>query len=216
MNAALSLREKETRTRKNALRIAMRAARRQLSQAHVRDASRRACAHLLTMSEVCSARVVAVYSAIRQEIDPSAAVEALWQRGQTVVFPRVVEGERTLRFHAVATRAQLAPGTLGIPSPTDACPEVPLKAIEAVVVPGLAFDAHGRRLGWGGGFYDATLAACPGLRIGLAYHTQLVERVPADERDLPMDYLVTDAGIRAIAQQPSNQTAPGRGAQDTE
>lgn len=216
MNATLSLREKDTTARKNALRTAMRHARRSLSRAQRRGASSRACTHLLAMPAVRVANTVAVYSAIRSEASPDDAIEALWRRGATLAFPRVIEGQRTLRFHAVAERAALAPGAFGIASPTPACAEVPLAALEVVVVPGLAFDRRGYRLGWGRGYYDATLAACPGVRIGFAYHRQLIERVPASEHDQAMDFLVTEAGVTAIARQRPNQAPRTRGLQDKE
>ena len=216
MNATLSPREKETRTRKDALRIAMRRTRRMLSQAHRGGASRRACTHLMAMPVMRSAGTVAVYSAIRREADPAMAVETLWQTRKTVVFPRVIEGRPALRFSTVAERAELVPGSFGVACPAADRPEVPLRAIEVFVVPGLAFDPRGYRLGWGRGYYDATLACSRGVRIGFAFHNQLVTRVPESDHDQPMDYLVTDAGVVAFAQQPPNQAPPSSGLQDKE
>lgn len=211
MNVTLSAGEKETRTRKDALRTAMRNTRDQLSRACASSASRRACAHLAAMPQVLAARTVAVYSAIRGEADPSAAAETLWARGVTVAFPRVVAGVRTLRFHAVTDTGQLVPGAFGIASPTATSPEVPLSAIDVVVVPGLAFDRRGVRLGWGRGHYDATLTGCPGVRIGFAYHRQLIECVPDSDHDQAMDFVVTETGAMAIAiarQRPNHAPRP--------
>ena len=91
------------------------------------------------------------------------------------------------------------PGPFGILEPDRGAPEVPLERIDLFLVPGLAFDGQGHRLGFGGGYYDeigALLrAAGRGLMIGLGFDFQLVESCPAGEGDVSLDCLVTDARV---------------------
>ena len=194
MKPALSLGEKETQQHKRELRVAMRRTRRLMSRDHRREASSRACAHVLSLPEMATARVVAGYIAVRGEADPAEVLAQVRARGGTVAYPRVVADQRQLWFHA-AEPEQLTPGPFGIAAPSERHPRLPLAAIDIVLVPGLAFDRRGSRLGWGQGHYDATLADCPGLRVGFGFHAQKIEHIPTSEHDVPLDLVITEAGI---------------------
>jgi 5-formyltetrahydrofolate cyclo-ligase len=145
-----------------------------------------------------------VYSPVRGEIDPGAAARALAGRGVRLVYPRVLEGEHRLEFHEVAFAPggldpiDVRAGAFGILEPLPSAPIVPLEHIDLFLVPGLGFDDTGSRLGWGRGYYDRTLARVPSaIRIGYCYACQIVPHVPHHHDDLPMHYLVTEAGARA-------------------
>jgi 5-formyltetrahydrofolate cyclo-ligase len=142
---------------------------------------------------------VAGYVAVRGEIDPAGALAEIADRGATVVLPRVTPGERQLRFAAAAPGATLAPGAFGIPEPAPVGRELTAPSVDVLIVPGLAFDGEGRRVGSGGGYYDTAFADVPaGERptlIGLAYDFQVVARCPATELDVPVDVVVTDARV---------------------
>jgi 5-formyltetrahydrofolate cyclo-ligase len=116
-----------------------------------------------------------------------------------VLLPRVDAAERQLRFCAVAHGAGLTPGAFGIPEPETTGDDLDAVALDVVIVPGLAFDGEGRRVGSGGGYYDAALGAVPaGQRptlIGLAYDFQIVDRCPSEARDVPVDVVVTEARV---------------------
>ena len=113
-----------------------------------------------------------------------------------------------LRFHR-ADAGPLTPGRLGVSEPAATAPEIPLDELDVVIVPGLAFDAEGRRLGFGGGYYDGVFgefgnvgdfgsSGASGRRpalIGLCYEFQLVARCPAGDGDVPVDLVVTDARV---------------------
>lgn len=156
--------------------------------------SRAAAALLVGLPEAAHARVVAGFVAARGEIDPAPVLEDFRRRGGEVVLPRVSDGSPRLRFHA-ATAADLRPGAYGMLEPDPACREVPVEAIDLFVVPGLAFDGAGRRLGYGGGYYDELSAHVRGAKavlIGFAYDFQIVARCPAGEGDRPVACVVTD------------------------
>lgn len=162
-------------------------------------ASAAAARHLLSLPEVARADTVALFGSTRGEIDTAPVHAALVARGATVAYPRVVAGTPRLAFHAVRDLAALRPGErLGVPEPPADAPELRLEDIRVFIVPGLAFDPTGARVGWGRGHYDHTLAAAPrALRVGYAFEFQIVAAVPAGAGDERMDVLCTEAGARA-------------------
>lgn len=86
-------------------------------------------------------------------------------------------------------------GRYGVTEPDDSCPAIEPGRMAGVLVPGLAFDREGGRLGRGRGFYDRTLAGFDGLVVGVAFSVQLVERIPTDPWDEPMDAIVTEESV---------------------
>ena len=185
---------------KRALRREMSAARTALPEGEGRTRSEAACARLLALPELASLAnaggKLAGYVAARGEIDPAPVLAAAAAGGATVALPRVATEAPRLRFHR-ADAGPLAPGRFGLREPPATAPEIPVDELDVVVVPGLAFDAEGRRLGFGGGYYDGAFGASgkrPAL-IGLCYEFQLVARCPADDGDVPVDVVVTDARV---------------------
>ena len=138
--------------------------------------------------------IVALYAPKGSEVDTSLMDGFARARGLRVVYPRINDGDRRLAFHEV-TVSELVPATFGLREPAPYAPIVELSEIAALLVPGLAFDRAGGRIGWGRGFYDATLAdASPAaLRIGLAFECQIIDHVPRDPHDAPLHYVVTEA-----------------------
>jgi 5-formyltetrahydrofolate cyclo-ligase len=143
--------------------------------------------------------MVALYATKGTEVD-TARIDAFARaRGLRVAYPRIVDGDRRLAFHEV-TIDELVPGKLGLREPLPTSHAVDLSELAALIIPGLAFDRSGGRIGWGRGYYDATLAAIPAaLRIGLAFECQIVERVPRDPHDAPLHYVVTEAATYRAA-----------------
>lgn len=197
------------RNAKDELRRAMRERRLSLSADQARTSAARAAAHLATLPEWAAARTVALYAPVRGELDTAPLARELRARGATVCYPCMAPGHRLLAFHAVDDEALLSPNRLGIPEPGDAAPLVAAEALDLIVVPGLAFDTAGGRLGWGRAYYDTTLAAAPrATRVGYAYSFQLVPAVPVTAEDARVDYVCTEAGVRATGARPP---APGPG-----
>ena len=145
---------------------------------------------------------VAAYHAVGDEIDPRGLARPL-------AFPRTVRGA-PLTFHA-APLAACRPGALGIPEPAANAPRVTPRV---VLVPLLAVDRSGTRLGQGGGYYDRTLAALraagPVLAVGVAWDMQQVDRLPADQWDEPLDALATPSGWRAVPRPPARDPPQDR------
>jgi len=176
---------------KSQLRVQLKGTRDALSPQYRSAQSQAACQRAL--NELASNNCVAVYDAIASELSVSTLVTALRNRGTTVVYPRVQASTRVLDFCVVSTLSDLAPGTLGILEPVPHLASVSLPSIDAFIVPALAFDPSGQRLGWGRGHYDYTLAQCPlATRVGICFQQQIVDSLPCEPTDERMDIVVTD------------------------
>jgi 5-formyltetrahydrofolate cyclo-ligase len=176
------------------LRREMIARRAALSESMARTAAVLVAANALPYLE--DARIVAIYAAIpgRGELDPAPLASALAAKGVILVYPRTRSRGEPLDFHRAAT-GELTPGTFGVPEPIPGAPLVPLDEIDAFVVPLLAVDGRGGRVGWGAGHYDRTLPLAPrALRLGVAFACQRLPSVPIEATDAPLDVVVTEDG----------------------
>jgi len=143
--------------------------------------------------------IVAGYSPISSEADPSALMEALAAKGHGLALPRIAAADAPLEFRRWRQGDEMQPGAFGILEPLiSAEPVTP----SVLLVPLLAFDADGYRLGYGGGFYDRTLADLralgPCLAIGIAFAGQEVDALPHEDHDQRLDAVVTEKGVRQL------------------
>jgi 5-formyltetrahydrofolate cyclo-ligase len=192
---------------KRALRRAMSERRQNVSSEERARASAAVSAYLEALPEVVAAsapgRTVAGFMALaaRGEIDPASALAASHARGARVALPRLSAQPPRLRFHDVdpAQPAALVPGPYGLLEPNPSAPEVDVAGIDLMILPGLAFDHAGNRLGYGGGYYDEAAgrlrAAGRGFLVGVAYDFQIVERCPAGADDVAVDCVVTEREV---------------------
>jgi 5-formyltetrahydrofolate cyclo-ligase len=159
-------------------------------------AEQAAASHLAGIPELQGTAVVGLYAAIGDELRTTTLATALRARGHTLAYPRITPGQRTLAFHRIDASSELVPGPLGIPQPPAHTEAFAITRLDVLVIPGLAFDHQGGRLGWGQGYYDVTLSGDQRpLCIGYAYACQVVDEVPCDDGDVHMDMLITDAGV---------------------
>ncbi|MFO7765101.1 MAG: 5-formyltetrahydrofolate cyclo-ligase [Pelovirga sp.] len=177
---------------KNAIRADMLRRRSNLLPEQVVQMSRLAQRRLLSTALFAAVNSVALYRPIRNETATDDIFAAAVSQGKTVFFPRV-EGE-TLHFVPIGSLDQLVAGSFGISEPP-ADLVVPDLMPDMILVPGVAFDRRGHRLGYGRGFYDRYLSACPAevCKVGLSYSFQLCDAIPVDDHDQGLDALVTDA-----------------------
>ncbi len=182
------------RAAKAALRRPMRERRAEMAAA-ASDAGSRVAALVAASFAPTQGSVVAGYWPMRDELDPRPTLAALSARGCRVALPVVVGVRQPLVFRAWEVDEPLLPGPFGTVQPGEDADTVEPTLL---LIPMLAFDRAGRRLGYGGGFYDRTLAALRGRfavqAIGVAYAEQEVAAVPAGPEDARLDGVVTERG----------------------
>lgn len=145
---------------------------------------------LESMSEWQQARAVLIYSPLPGEPDPTSLISA--DNSKEFYFPRI-EGEH-LGIYRYALNSRWAIGPFGLSEPDPATwDQGGIVQIDLALVPGLAFDQTGGRLGRGGGFYDRLLGnpAFHGIKIGLCWKSQLLITIPREKHDIAMEYVVT-------------------------
>ncbi|OJT97922.1 MAG: 5-formyltetrahydrofolate cyclo-ligase [Alphaproteobacteria bacterium 65-7] len=179
----------ETQTNKTELRRAARERRYALADKTFAAAIARHAGALA----IPKGAIVGAYHALPDEADPALLIERLVALGCHAAFPRVAGRGLPLEFHRIPDGEVLAPGAFGIHEPMDIWPRaVP----DVLLVPLLAFDGTGRRLGYGGGFYDRTLEILKVPAIGIAYAGQEVSSLPAEPHDMALDAILTEHGLR--------------------
>ena len=171
---------------KHAVRQHFRAVRESLSPAQVAAASAALCKRLAEWRVLREAHTVLTYIAFRNEIDLAPLRERL--PGIEWIVPRVVG--RRLVLHPYDP-ARLVRHRYGMLEPAADLPVIDPAAIDLVLVPGVAYDRRGGRMGFGGGFYDGFLLTTPALRVGITHDAGLVDELPCDEHDQRMDWIVT-------------------------
>jgi len=189
--------EPDIRTAKKALRVSLKALREAFSEAECEESSHRIFTLLLTLPEWQNARTVHIYiGALPGEVRTLPIIRWCWDEGRNVIVPVVgKDGDMGHVFLAPATA--LATTRWGGLEPRDAEPADSLTA-DVVIVPGVAFDRSGNRLGMGGGFYDRFLSTVTTPKIALAHAFQIVDAVPVNSHDRRVDLIVTpDEVIRA-------------------
>jgi 5-formyltetrahydrofolate cyclo-ligase len=166
-----------------------------LAHAHP-DFARAAAAHVAAL-KIADGATVGGYIAINDEADPHIILKKLTLQNCEIVFPRVVANVEPLAFHRREPGREMAKGAYGIPEPAK---DWPLAYPKILLVPLLAFDRHGHRLGYGGGYYDRTLdflrANSTVRAIGVAYAGQEVDELPREAHDHPLDAVITEQGVR--------------------
>jgi 5-formyltetrahydrofolate cyclo-ligase len=168
------------------------------------DASARAAAEaeigrrVWELPEVASARTLLLFADLPEEVPTDAIAAEALRRGLTVVYPRTIPATRGMTLHRVDSLGDLRTGSYGIREPeVERCPEVAEASVDAALVPGLAWDRRGNRLGRGAGYYDRLFgnAAWRGFRCGIFFSLQEAESIPVEPWDLPLDAVVTEREV---------------------
>jgi len=164
------------------------------------DAAARLAGHLDGQFGTGPGRVISGYLAIGDELDVAPALEALAARGHEIALPVVVAMGAALEFRGWTRETALEDGPLGTRHPAA---ESPVLVPDLLLIPLLAFDGEGYRIGWGGGFYDRTLAALRAEKtvtaVGVGLAAQRVDKVPRDHHDARLDWIATEAGLHEVA-----------------
>lgn len=141
-----------------------------------------------------SAQTVFCYVSLPQEINTVGILADAARRGKRIAVPRCRKNGE-MDFCIVSSRNDLVPGVFGIPEPKESCSICVPHPDDLCIVPCLAADKRGFRLGYGGGYYDRYLAAHPTNTIGLCYSACITQTLPAEQFDVPLQMIVTDKEV---------------------
>jgi 5-formyltetrahydrofolate cyclo-ligase len=179
------------KTEKDILR---RSVRKQVSQvpSSLRfERSARATQILLSRPEWQDATAIMAFLPLSDELDLRPALEAALAESKSVMLPCFSPKEACYRAAQITSFLDLIPGNFGILEPHPDSPAFPLKRLDFVLVPGVAFAPNGHRLGRGKGFYDRLLANVTSVKCGVAQDEQIVPILPAEPHDIAMDFILT-------------------------
>lgn len=181
------------------LRRILRQRIRQIPAEQLRQRSAQACRNLGSTEAFEKAVVVMLFLSMRNEIDSSVAIQLAWQAGKIVAVPKVDWDARSMEPVVLESMDHLQTDQKGLMVPIQARP-LPPQAIDLIVIPGLGFDRLGHRLGRGKGFYDRFLTEphLRAVRCGLCLDEQLMDSIPVNDQDQPVQMIVTDRQILRV------------------
>ncbi len=192
------MKKETTRTCKERLRKRVLAVRMGLDRGQAEVSGQAILEQVLGLEAYRRAKLVHTYiSSKENEVDTRALIGACLKQGKRVAVPVVMPGTKTLAHALIDGLDQLVVGPWGLAQPDPAAATwLPAEArIDLVVVPGLAFDRRGHRIGWGGGYYDRFLAQVQAVKIGLCYDALVLDRIPGEPHDVPVDMVVAETAI---------------------
>ncbi|HZV48007.1 MAG TPA: 5-formyltetrahydrofolate cyclo-ligase [Thermodesulfovibrionales bacterium] len=156
---------------------------------------------LFSLPEFLSAKAVLFYASFRSEVETLSLIRESLAMGKKVLLPKVDTKNSVLTLYEIKNMNELAPGYMGIPEPDlPAKRSAVLDDVDLAIIPGVAFDLQGNRLGYGAGYYDNLLSG-RGRKIpiiALAYEEQLVAAIPSEKHDVRVNLIVTDKRVIRI------------------
>lgn len=170
------------------------------------EKSRKACLNLISLPQFKNASTVMMFLSLPEEIDTSESILHAWQLDKTVAVPKVLwQHKHMIPVQINSLETGISTEKSGLKNPTSGVP-IAFEDIDLVVTPGLAFDRKGNRLGRGGAYYDRFFAnnELKASRCGFGFVEQLIETIPVEDHDKPVDIVVTDEEIIYI-REPGNQ-----------
>ena len=183
-----------TGSEKAALRQEAKRIRAGAAELYAVAAAERATIHgMKLLSSFEKSAVVALYWPIGDELDPRFLLHNLGKAGLATALPVVTGKDEPLEFRRWGIGDPLEQGLFGTQQPPSDAPRV---TPNVLIIPLLAYDADCYRLGWGGGFYDRTLAANSAVKaFGFAYGAQIIDYVPREAHDWPLQGIITEEGV---------------------
>jgi 5-formyltetrahydrofolate cyclo-ligase len=157
------------------------------------------CKSVMDMPAFKNAEVILSYSPFRNEADITAVNETALKMGKTLAFPRCIPGTSEMIFYTVKSLSELEKGSFSIYEPPVSCPVwTPSEKKALCIVPAVAYDKYGYRIGYGRGFYDRFLQKHSLTTLGVVYSPLLVKSLPKDSFDVSVDYVVTDKQVLTL------------------
>jgi 5-formyltetrahydrofolate cyclo-ligase len=186
------------RAQKQGMRVTALRRRKALDPRELAAKSALVAANLLSLEEYSSARLIASYCALPDEVQTRAIIERALNDGKRVAVAVTDVPSKTLSFSEIESYEEdLAPGTFGILEPRhERRRPVSLAEADVVLLPLLAWDEKGQRLGYGAGYFDRALAVARGTtKVGLGLESQRLPDIPTSRHDVPLDIVVTETRV---------------------
>lgn len=175
----------------------MRAMRRNLTSTEVTEKSAKIQRHLFGFEKYQSAQTVMLYLSAFKEPSTTEIVKNALMNNKRVIVPVSNTETETLTLSYISSFEDLKKGAYGISEPKSIQP-ANAADIDFILVPGIAFDRRGSRIGFGKGYYDKLLCSCHAEKTALCYAFQLIDKIPSDSHDVPMNTIITEEGIYVI------------------
>lgn len=186
---------------KNAQRDKYRKIRAEISPATRIDADLSILLHLTASEEYHRSKTILTYVSVGSEADTRRLIAAALEDGKRVAVPRCVSGTRDMEFYCIDELSELQSGAYGLLEPTANKERLLNDTADSIcIVPALAFDASGHRLGYGGGYYDRFLAHYEGIAIGLCFNECFCETLIRNDFDRSVSMVITPRGVINIVQ----------------
>ena len=169
--------------------------RNELSSQFINESSAKICERVAKLPHFKECDAIFIYQSFGSEVDTQFLMEQAWNAGKKVCIPKIV-GKRKMDFYYIEKGQPLKANKYGIPEPTDDCKLALPNEKSLFIIPGLAFDKNGYRIGYGAGFYDIYLAErkVP-AQIGICFDFQIVDDAYPDPHDIPVSAIVTEKNV---------------------
>ncbi len=184
---------------KSIIRHKMLDKRNTLSAMEILEKSNRVIENLSTMEDFARAKVVMPYISFGTEVNTHGLIRSLIE-DKKVLVPVVADREgNKIILSELRNWKELSSGAYGILEPRkEFMRERDASKVDISIVPGITFDVHGNRIGYGGGYYDRLLMKAGGIKVGIAYDFQVLDRIPSEGHDIEVDKIVTDKKIISV------------------
>ncbi|MEN1970526.1 5-formyltetrahydrofolate cyclo-ligase [Lentibacillus sp. N15] len=181
---------------KSQLRQSMIASLQQLPEDKKQNIERALVAQLITLNCWQQAGMIGITISQGLEWNTKPIIESAWREGKTVCVPKCLPKDKQMTFYQLDTYDQLEKVYYNLLEPkSDETKSVTKAKIDLLIVPGLLFDKHGFRIGFGGGYYDRFLQDFSNQTISLASSQQLIDHLPTEIFDIPVDLILTEHGL---------------------
>lgn len=181
---------------KNDIRQNIKLTRESLSDRFVWENSKMIADKFFSLNAIEKAKVILAYYSTNNEVSTHELIERLMSMNKKVALPICIADRTELAISIISSISELKPGRFGIMEPhPDKLSLVQPEEIDIVLVPGIAFDRRGNRIGYGKGYYDRFLHAFKPsqLKIGLCFDFQLFDELPSDSNDVPVDCIISES-----------------------
>ena len=187
---------------KQALKQEILEKRNELSKKEINEKSNAIIKRLYDLPEFKEAKNILFYVSVKSEVNTQEAIKYLLEgKDKTIVVPYVVKKDKVLQLSELRDFNELEKKTFDILEPKeDYIRRYDAEKLDLIIVPGLAFDKSGHRIGYGHGYYDKFLKTIKNkpLKIGLSYNLQIVDNIPKKQHDIPVDIIVTESKVIKI------------------